>query len=355
MMKKRFLALLLALCLAAPLAGCSSQKDPAQSGDTSVSTGEPNESTGDTTAPDSAPDDTTATGTESGAQAGEDAIDTIPLGGILDMMKSDSGSELGGFFDSYPVTADIAANTLGYNNFAGSFQEALGFGPMIGSIAFQMVLFRLEDGQDASAFADDIREGANPSKWVCVEADTVKTAVRGRTVLFIMGSADDVNPLYDAFVNLDASKFDASAYEKDNPLLNKNSSDVYAEAKSKLSFLFGKHSVDVLSADNAAALGMNVIDLSDIDNMIMEYDDTGDTPFFFGVFQMTQNANENWFMHQVAAEIEIEQWGGEDAVSTVYSSGKTVAVLVTASATYAADFASFMSETYGMTLYTPSF
>lgn len=123
----------------------------------------------------------------------------LPLQEILDKMLEVSGFDGGSFYESFPVTKEDAPFFTGYNDFSADFAEALGYGPMIGSIPFASVLFRLDDGADAQAFADDIKANANPAKWICVCADSVQTVVAGSTVFFIMSSTEYADLLTAAF------------------------------------------------------------------------------------------------------------------------------------------------------------
>jgi predicted small lipoprotein YifL len=124
----------------------------------------------------------------SGSQGG--TIDELALDSILTSLVDASGAEFGSFYSSYAVAPADAGFTVGYDGFSGTFDEALAYGPAIGSIAFVMVLFRLGEDQDAAAFAEDLRTNANPAKWVCVQADFVDAEANGQTVLFLMASSE---------------------------------------------------------------------------------------------------------------------------------------------------------------------
>ena len=113
-----------------------------------------------------------------------------------------SGFDGGPFFESYEVSKEDAPYVIGYEGFSGEFTEAMGYGPMMGSIAFVMVIFRLPDGADAEAFASDIKENADPAKWICVCADSVQTVVSGNTVMFIMSDAASADTLTEAFAQV---------------------------------------------------------------------------------------------------------------------------------------------------------
>ena len=82
------------------------------------------------------------------------------------------------------------------------FSDALGYGPMMGSNPFVMVLFSLPADVDAAAFAADIESNADLRKWICVEAEVADTAVYGNLVLFIMSDTASANAFIGAFNQL---------------------------------------------------------------------------------------------------------------------------------------------------------
>ena len=58
----------------------------------------------------------------------------------------------------------------------------------IGSIAHSVVIVEVPEGGDPSQVAADMKANANPRKWICVEAESVQTAVNGNLVLLVMSS-----------------------------------------------------------------------------------------------------------------------------------------------------------------------
>ena len=52
----------------------------------------------------------------------------------------------------------------------------------------------------------EIKENANPRKWVCVEADEVDVESIDNTILFLMGEKQDATPIKEAFMNLAEAK-----------------------------------------------------------------------------------------------------------------------------------------------------
>lgn len=222
---KKFAAMILALSMVLSLAACGNKNDeqpaptpeastqptaeptptPAVSTPKPTATPEPSpEPTPEPTptptpAPTPAPEPTTAPEPEPAPapDAGE-----LSLQEIVDKMVEVSGFDGGPFFESYAVSADDAPYVIGYEGFTGEFTEALGYGPMMGSIAFVMVVFRLPEGADAEAFASDVKDNADPAKWICVCADSVQTVVSGNTVMFIMSDTASADALTAAFAQV---------------------------------------------------------------------------------------------------------------------------------------------------------
>lgn len=67
-------------------------------------------------------------------------------------------------------------------------KEAAAYEPMMGSLAFSMVMVRTKGGEDPKAVAESMKSGVDPRKWICVEADDVKAAGIGDVVMLIMVS-----------------------------------------------------------------------------------------------------------------------------------------------------------------------
>ena len=69
---------------------------------------------------------------------------------------------------------------------AAQITEAAAFEPMMGSMAFSMVLVRTVEGADSKAVAESMKSGIDTRKWICVEADDLKVAGFGDVVMLIM-------------------------------------------------------------------------------------------------------------------------------------------------------------------------
>ena len=73
---------------------------------------------------------------------------------------------------------------------AENITEAAAFEPMMGSLAFSMVLVRVAEGADAKTVAEAMKSGIDTRKWICVEADDLKVAGFGDVVMLIMVNSD---------------------------------------------------------------------------------------------------------------------------------------------------------------------
>ena len=58
--------------------------------------------------------------------------------------------------------------------------------PMIGSIAFSLVVLRVNEGEDAKAVAQEMKDNIDTRKWMCVEAGDLQVAGYGDVVMLIM-------------------------------------------------------------------------------------------------------------------------------------------------------------------------
>ena len=73
---------------------------------------------------------------------------------------------------------------------AEGLTDAAVFGPMMGSMAFSMVLVRTVEGADSKAVAEAMKSGIDTRKWICVEANDLKVAGFGDVVMLIMVNSD---------------------------------------------------------------------------------------------------------------------------------------------------------------------
>ena len=192
---KRILALILALALVCALAACAKQPaaDDGQGGTSQTPGGEtggdntPDEpnTPADGETPDSeTPDGETPDGenpVETGkvdpATAGLDEIMTAILDGV----------ELPAV-DQFVPDDELFSSYLFIDPVEGA--DVLVSEAMINAVAHSVALLRVPEGTDAASIADQIRENANPRKWVCVEAEKTEVVQQGNLILLCMSFED---------------------------------------------------------------------------------------------------------------------------------------------------------------------
>ena len=76
---------------------------------------------------------------------------------------------------------------------------------MMGSQAYSLVLASVKEGNDVEAVATAMMNGINQAKWVCVEADLIRTVVSGNTMRLVMIDSEmqiEIDPFVDAFAEV---------------------------------------------------------------------------------------------------------------------------------------------------------
>ena len=94
---------------------------------------------------------------------------------------------------------------------ADLIKEAAVFEPMMGSLAFSMVLVRVKDTANAKTVAEQMKAGIDPRKWICVEANDIMTAGYGDVIMFIMldnNSSLTAQSFVDAFQTVCGNELD---------------------------------------------------------------------------------------------------------------------------------------------------
>lgn len=73
---------------------------------------------------------------------------------------------------------------------ADQITEAAVYEPMMGSIAFSMVMVRAKDSLGLKTLAESMKSGIDTRKWICVEADDLLVCGYGDVVMLIMVGSD---------------------------------------------------------------------------------------------------------------------------------------------------------------------
>lgn len=83
-----------------------------------------------------------------------------------------------------------------------SIERAVFSEPMIGSIAYSMCLVKAKDGTDVEALKDEILNGVNYRKWLCVAAEKIAVVSCGNTIMMVMAQEEIVDDVCNSFALL---------------------------------------------------------------------------------------------------------------------------------------------------------
>ena len=96
---------------------------------------------------------------------------------------------------------------------ASLVKEAVLSEALVSSQAYSLAMVRVKDSKDAKTVAQEMLDGVNQSKWICVTADDLKVAGCGDVVLLVMvasNMSDTVTSeqIVDAFKDITGGKLD---------------------------------------------------------------------------------------------------------------------------------------------------
>ena len=73
---------------------------------------------------------------------------------------------------------------------------------MINAVPHSSVLIRVPEGTEVETVAQELREKANPNKWICVSAEKTIIKVHGRTILLVLSYTDTADQIASNFDKL---------------------------------------------------------------------------------------------------------------------------------------------------------
>lgn len=195
---KKILALVLAGMMIFALASCGNTENTETTGTTAGTESPETTKPEDTTAPEN-----TTTGTPEEPE--EPKIDTLEelIGAIYEKYS------MAGMMTSPVELSD--AELLKYQTGIESgdlVEEAYISGPMMTSVAYEMVVVRVKDAANAKTVAEEMQKNANPGKWICVVAESVQIGVSGDIIVMVMTSEEDATGLIGAFTELCGGELD---------------------------------------------------------------------------------------------------------------------------------------------------
>ena len=98
------------------------------------------------------------------------------------------------------ITDENIAYYLGIESL--DYKEGIASEAMNSSIPHSVVVVRVNDGVDIEQIKQEIKEKANPRKWICVEAESVIVESKGDVIILIMTNTDLAEKVQTNFNNL---------------------------------------------------------------------------------------------------------------------------------------------------------
>ena len=103
---------------------------------------------------------------------GECPVADLPLGTIeIDLADADAVKMFTGLDSADKIDSAAASES------------------MMGAQAYSLVVVKVKDAADAEAVATEMMNGIDQRKWICVEADDLRVAAAGDTVVLMMVSS----------------------------------------------------------------------------------------------------------------------------------------------------------------------
>lgn len=99
-----------------------------------------------------------------------------------------------------PLTEENSEYNLGVTR--DRYAEGIAAEAAMSSVAHSVCLVRANSAEEAEQLAADIEAGADPRKWICVEAESKIVDWSGDVVILIMTGADNADKIHAAFTAL---------------------------------------------------------------------------------------------------------------------------------------------------------
>ena len=106
-------------------------------------------------------------------------------------------------FQTTPIDETMEEYILGTDQV--DYTDAVCSAPMINVIAYQCVVLRLAQGEDAAEAKQLLLDNADPRKWICVEAESVVVESVGDVILYVMADQETADAIKTSFLALGES------------------------------------------------------------------------------------------------------------------------------------------------------
>jgi hypothetical protein len=150
---------------------------------------------------------------------GDTNVNKLPLEGDLTSIIEEIYEVIGFDLPVGNMEVDLSNNELVKFNMGlddgSKIKEAVMSEAMSGSQAYSLVLARVNNKEDAEDVAEDMINGIDQRKWICVEADDLQVVTYGDAVLLVMidSNLEEVTTseeIVKAFGEICGGEFDAA-------------------------------------------------------------------------------------------------------------------------------------------------
>lgn len=97
-------------------------------------------------------------------------------------------------------TKEEAAGIVGTESFESNFTKGIKYTPSMG-FSFEFAIFEASSIDEATALKAEIEKEADPNKWICATAESVKVVTKANLVLFVMATEERATNIVNAFNN----------------------------------------------------------------------------------------------------------------------------------------------------------
>lgn len=262
-------------------------------------------------------------------------IDSIPLDQMLTLFCDMTDLELGSFCQRQEITPETAGFIIGAEEFTGEFESAQALAPLMITNPFVLVVFRLAEGADTAAFATELKEKADPAKWICVVAEAVETRVSGRTVLFFMSPQNYVEPITKAFDEMTKEGFNPEDHIID-PFEDLTMVDVYDKLYTDYSAdNYGyMDKADLGTVSSSTGFGLSAVDAGLFSDSLIDEgyapanEDWTERSYVLAMFRLKDAKNAESVVSTIKENLDYSSLKGENAQGIIASSGDVVIVYV---------------------------
>lgn len=209
---KRFMVMMIAAVMLVSLAACGKKNDDSNSSAPEASTesasaGE--ESTTPEDNEDTTPEDTEASTEDTNGEpsTGEeneeptlDAASAELADLIAQIYEKTTVVNSSAMWDTTPVDLSSSDTSVYFIGVGPEGVEAAVYSePMMNVDPYSLCLIRVSEDADIDQMKEDILNGVDPIKWICVSADKVLVVNSDNLIMMVMANEEAVNDVYNAF------------------------------------------------------------------------------------------------------------------------------------------------------------